>query len=63
MSELKKCPFCGCDRIFVGTYDYEEFYDKTYYKAECNSCEAETGFKDSKQEAIAAWNRRANGEN
>ncbi|WP_432652550.1 Lar family restriction alleviation protein, partial [Proteus terrae] len=53
MNELKKCPFCGCERIFVGMYDYEEFDDKTYYKAECNSCEAETGFKDSKQEAIA----------
>ncbi|QLI96523.1 restriction alleviation protein, Lar family [Providencia rettgeri] len=58
MSELKKCPFCGCGRIFVAEYE-----DKpTYYKAECNECETETGFKESKHEAIAAWNRRANSE-
>lgn len=62
MDKLKKCPFCGCDRIFVATYEYDDYGDKTYYKAECNECETETGFKVSKCEAIAAWNRRANSE-
>lgn len=60
MNELKKCPFCGCDRIFLAAYEYGEYGNKTYYKAECNECEAETGFKESKGEAITAWNRRAN---
>ncbi|ATF52620.1 Lar family restriction alleviation protein [Morganella morganii] len=55
--ELKPCPFCGCNRIFVATHEFDERPD--YYKVECNECESETGFKLSAPEAIAAWNRRA----
>ncbi len=54
--KLKPCPFCGSSRIFVTTHSYEDKPD--YYKAECNECEAETGFKLSMAEAITAWNRR-----
>lgn len=58
--ELKPCPFCGSNRIFVATHEFDESPD--YYKVECNECESETGFKLSKHAAIAAWNRRSNSE-
>ncbi|WP_163768514.1 Lar family restriction alleviation protein [Providencia stuartii] len=61
MSELKKCPFCGCGITSLTTYKNECKPD--YYKVECIECKSATGSKDNKSEAISAWNRRANSEN
>ena len=53
MDELKPCPFCGgkaeiasLSKIAIGVF--------------CNKCSAEIGIYRTKQEAIEAWNRRAN---
>lgn len=49
--ELKPCPFCGgkakCFTVNSATWVF------------CTDCSAETRAYDTREEAIAAWNRRA----
>ena len=65
MSELKSCPFCG---------EKAEVFNDVTFKAEtgeqivgkkffvwCTDCPALVS-GDTKEEAIEAWNRRANNE-
>lgn len=51
MSELKPCPFCGgkaeCFTVNSASWVY------------CTDCRCETWVCDTPEEAIAAWNRRA----
>lgn len=51
-TELLPCPFCGGDA-------QTDFIEGESYLIECYACRAETGIKDSEEEAIAAWSRRA----
>ncbi|WP_088925853.1 Lar family restriction alleviation protein [Burkholderia multivorans] len=51
MSELKPCPFCGSDSVFMlgGSYCVQ-----------CGNCGAEGPWNDDDPKvAIDAWNRRA----
>lgn len=52
MSELKPCPFCGSD---VG----EPIECTNGWYIVCDECGTAGLAYDSKAEAIAAWNRRA----
>ncbi|WP_210786703.1 Lar family restriction alleviation protein [Providencia rettgeri] len=52
MNELKKCPFCGGEAKLVGYFLME---------AKCRKCRASLPPKEM-EEAIYAWNRRANSE-
>ena len=56
MERLKPCPFCGSNEVYVyvKTGDYGE-----YFEAECLECESSTKYTDTRQEAIEAWNGRA----
>ena len=65
MKELKPCPFCGSETIYITTT--EGYLDSTT-TIFCNSCKTsvileendEEGFNEKTQaKAIAAWNRRA----
>ncbi len=58
MDELKPCPFCGGNDIQID--EMESFWDKneTSWRVLCINCIAETA-GDTKEQAIAAWNRRA----
>ena len=47
--KLKSCPFCGGERV-----EYEPTRDSVY----CLDCEALGPAYSSKDDAIAAWNRR-----
>ena len=59
MAELKPCPFCGGE-AFVCEYLYScEPGRIVMYGVECNGCHTTTFEGNSKQEAIEAWNRRA----
>ena len=74
MAELKPCPFCGGTRLFVGTIAECEMQGKNHPDQEFNSehyvavcdyseggCGASTGGSArTEEEAIRAWNRRAN---
>jgi len=51
-TQLLPCPFCGGDA-------QTDFIEGESYLIECYACRAETGIKDSEEDAIAAWNRRA----
>lgn len=50
MKKLKKCPFCGGEAEIAG--------DKIFWVI-CKECTAETKCFDTREEAIEAWNRRA----
>ena len=50
-TKLKPCPFCGGE-AYIDVYD-----DKLY--ARCQGCESMTALYDDNQEAIDAWNTRA----
>ena len=49
--ELKPCPFCGGHAIIDGC-------DDTLWIVICKECNASIGYKETKEEAIEAWNRR-----
>ena len=60
MSELKPCPFCGGKGVFIkGSRSIHG--DNPYtFAVHCAECRANNGeFFRTKEEAIAAWNRRA----
>lgn len=54
MTELKKCPFCGGEAKIMGV-GRDDICKFVY----CGECLAETGAYDTTEEAIEAWNRRA----
>lgn len=57
-SELKRCPFCGGEAELYHAEATNCWY--VYCKDETGcSASIDKGFFNSKEEAIAAWNRRA----
>ena len=52
MTELKKCPFCGWGTIVDGGGFFS-------HACECNACHAKTKNYKTWEEAVEAWNRRA----
>ncbi len=54
--ELKPCPFCGCSNAAVQQYQTGR---STRYSVVCKDCWAMTNVHDTKEDAIATWNRRA----
>lgn len=71
MSELKPCPFCGGDsEIKDDGYWNVEFDNLTMaetdcdikspdmYWAECEACHSLSGYYETEEEAVDAWNRR-----
>ena len=56
--KLLPCPFCGGNEHQID--EMESFWDKneTSWRVLCIDCIAETA-GDTKEQAIAAWNRRA----
>ena len=63
MNELKPCPFCGSKDIFMNVIPPHThiFANMPVYMGsatvECKHCEAAI-IRDTKAEAIIAWNRR-----
>ena len=54
MDKLKPCPFCGCKNINVEKIGNTEGFYLT-----CPECEIEQPIYSTLNEAIEAWNRRA----
>lgn len=67
MSKLKPCPFCG-KSIAVAwcNKDWLDFEKIETYAVSCDmnegGCGGSSGFYETKEEAIEAWNRRTNDE-
>lgn len=64
MTDLKPCPFCGGE---AHTHDFSwhasqfagHMFAKPYWQVICGKCRAAIGDFDTRAEAIAAWNARA----
>lgn len=64
---LKPCPFCGNagsgpieDALHVSEMDMQGTWKASYaYSVQCDKCTATMGYSESEEEAIAAWNNRA----
>ena len=56
MKELKNCPFCGGKAISRRRRPDHIMNGK--YFISCAECKNKTGYYDSEEEAIMAWNRR-----
>ena len=52
------CPFCGGDNIDIFETDFGQNEEPYQFAVKCKSCGALVSAED-KNEAIAAWNRRA----
>ena len=51
--ELKSCPFCGSGDLHIPHSEHEVAWIL------CNACDTERPVKNTKDEAITAWNTRA----
>ncbi len=54
--ELKPCPFCGSKNIRIWDND------NILPWVQCNDCLTSIATRETREEAITAWNRRANDE-
>lgn len=66
MPELKPCPFCGATESTGMVHDcvvpVESFMKREiieFYSVQCFCCGCRIGNHNTKEGAIAAWNRRA----
>lgn len=58
MTELKPCPFCGCDvNSRSWTYKYDPLFHNMQY-IECPQCGIRTPSMNNEYEMISVWNRR-----
>lgn len=57
MLELKSCPHCNGNGRIVSVSGFKS--DR--YRAVCEECGASTRECETEQEAVSAWNRRADG--
>lgn len=62
MDELKPCPFCGGKAGTVRRWQSGDGTGKDIW-IRCENCGMETIRYDTDEDAIAAWNRRAEPEN
>lgn len=58
MAELKPCPFCGSENVFVGERPIGN-YENIFYFVKCDDCYCQTSSFRKADKAIEAWNRRA----
>ena len=58
-TELKPCPFCGCEKVLTMVYDPFDGYQGSLavYRIRCRNCGAQIERNDV-VDAIKAWNRR-----
>lgn len=61
MPEIKQCPFCGGEAVLLQSGKH---FNKVWFRVVCkNDCCEQMYQYDNTDEAIEAWNRRANDEN
>ena len=62
MEKLKPCPRCQVAWLYASTGDYYSGYEAHGYKVncECGFAYLASEYRPTEEEAIEAWNRRAN---
>ncbi|WP_196596041.1 Lar family restriction alleviation protein [Pectinatus frisingensis] len=61
--KLKPCPFCGgTPNIHDDDNKHPEFGKEIFWQIYCMDCFGTNGWFDSVDDAITAWNRRADNE-
>lgn len=64
--ELKRCPFCDCDKVDIryggSAWRSNVYYPKTRGFITCFGCGFRTATYEYAREAVKKWNRRANDE-
>ena len=61
--ELKPCPFCGSSNVTLEVeYGSDCGYGFGGHTVICNNCGVQTIYYETKEEAIEAWNKRADDE-
>ena len=63
MEKLKLCPFCDGEAEIVETLQMESSKNKMAFWSICKNCKAASCFQYTKEEAIKAWNTRADAPN
>ena len=66
-TDLKPCPFCGCERIILERQKWQVNWDakeKVWvydlnHSAICTRCKASSGWHGTRDEAVIVWNERA----
>lgn len=58
MEDLKNCPFCG-GKAITRRRSPDHIMRNKYFIC-CSECKNKTGYYDSEEEAIKAWNKRIN---
>ena len=53
-NDLKPCPFCGSDEIYITWYEQNK-----KYSIGCNNCPVDMFGYETDEEAAKAWNKRA----
>ena len=55
---MKPCPFCGSDDLFKFEYPFRRKPGVRGCYVKCQNCGAETGTRETIEDAISAWNMR-----
>ena len=58
MAELKSCPFCGSNYVFVRTTHRKDGLWNTQYEVYCSKCSAIGGSRTDETKAREDWNTR-----
>lgn len=61
MENIKSCPFCGGDSITRRRNPDHIMRNKVFVT--CTKCKNKTGYYDTEEQAIAAWNKRVDNNN
>ena len=58
MAELKPCPFCGSNYVFVRTTHRKDGLWNTQYEVYCSKCSAIGGSRTDETKVREDWNTR-----
>ena len=61
--ELKSCPFCGGNEVYIDVDRYKmQHHRGTWWAAECPDCGVRGPVADSRDKAARFWNEREENE-
>lgn len=58
-TELKPCPFCGEAKLIAECNEIDDEAGENWHYIRCANCSVTSGYYNTREIAIDAWNRRA----